>query len=103
MLSWVYLITSCISTAHEMTHVQTSAPNSSLEEECEKPCENPQTCGSSLTLPNGKYKKTNSATLPFDRKEANSNDHLARLKQEKLTLAMEVQAQKVEITDKNNL
>lgn len=68
--------------------------------ECEKPCEKLLTHGS-LTLPNGKLKKTNSATFPFDRKEANTVDLLSRLKQENLTLAVEVQAQKVEITDNN--
>ncbi|XP_017341585.2 TBC1 domain family member 2A isoform X1 [Ictalurus punctatus] len=82
-------------TTPEISHAQTSPPSSGLdpEVECEKPCEKLLTHGS-LTLPNGKLKKTNSATFPFDRKEANTVDLLSRLKQENLTLAVEVQAQK---------
>lgn len=99
----MYLITSHSFTAHEVSHVQTSPQSSGLppEVECVRPCENLPARGSSLTLPNGKNKKANAATFPFDRKEANSIDRLSRLKQENLTLTMEVQAQKVKITDNN--
>ncbi|GAA6093026.1 TBC1 domain family member 2A [Tachysurus ichikawai] len=83
-------------TTHDVSPVQTSSLSSGLppEIECESPCENLTARGLSLTLPNGKHKKANSATFPFDRKEANTIDRLSRLKQENLSLVMEVQAQK---------
>ncbi|MCJ8735770.1 hypothetical protein PDJAM_G00251390 [Pangasius djambal] len=81
---------------HEVSLVQTSPESSGLPPEvlCERPCENLPTRGSSLTLPNGKFKKANSATFPFNRKEADTIDRLSRLQQENLTLTTEVQAQK---------
>ncbi|KAI5100645.1 TBC1 domain family member 2A [Silurus meridionalis] len=80
----------------EDSFVQTLSPSSVLppDLECERPCENLPARGLSLMLPNGKYKKANSATFPFDRKEANTIERLSHFKQENLTLAMEVQAQK---------
>ncbi|KAG9281153.1 TBC1 domain family member 2A [Astyanax mexicanus] len=60
----------------------------------EKPSDDPQVPCSSFSLPNGKKKKCNSATLPIDRKEANALERTSRLQQEKLTLAEEVKAQK---------
>ncbi|KAM9495372.1 TBC1 domain family member 2A isoform 1-T3 [Clarias gariepinus] len=84
------------SSNHDVSLVPTSPLSSGLpfEVECERPRENLPSRGSSLTLPNGKHKKANSATLPFDRKDASVIDRLSRLKQENLTLAMEVQSQK---------
>ncbi|KAK3526538.1 hypothetical protein QTP70_030760 [Hemibagrus guttatus] len=81
---------------HEASPVQTSPSSSGLppEVECESLRENLPSCRPFLTLPNGKHKKGNSATFPFDCKESNTIDRLSRLKQENLTLAMEVQAQK---------
>ncbi|XP_058264057.1 TBC1 domain family member 2A isoform X2 [Hemibagrus wyckioides] len=87
---------SSCTTTHEASPVQTPPSSSDLppEVECDSPCENLPSRGSSLTLPNGKHRKGNSATFPFDRKESNTIDCLSRLKQENLTLATEVQAQK---------
>ncbi|KAL7858402.1 hypothetical protein AOLI_G00185040 [Acnodon oligacanthus] len=70
------------------------SPVQSAEPECERAHEGLQFPGCSLSLPNGKKNKCNSATMPVDRKEASILERASRLQQEKLTLAEEVKAQK---------
>ncbi|XP_066523071.1 TBC1 domain family member 2A isoform X2 [Hoplias malabaricus] len=70
------------------------SPVQSPEPQIEKPHEGPLFPGCSLSLPSGKKKKCNSATMPVDRKEASDFENVSRLQQEKLTLAEEVKAQK---------
>ncbi|KAI4885042.1 hypothetical protein NFI96_017716, partial [Prochilodus magdalenae] len=74
--------------------VSPQSPAQSSESECGKLHDGLQFPGCSLSLPNGKKKKCNSATMPVDRKEATALERASRLQQEKLTLAEEVKAQK---------